>query len=414
MEKKKGLHYGWLIVFSCFMIMSLYLCIVMNCPGLFLISVTEEFGISRSQYTLNTTVISVAMMIVAMNAGRIYSKFSVKKVMMVSSIILPIAYFFFSKATSIYMFYAISAVVGLCLGLCGMVPMSTLITRWFNEKKGLATGLAFTGSGLGGMILQPIIGQLIANTGWRNTYAILAVIMFVLVVPCTVFILKDDPADKGLEPYGGAKKADETVAVAVEEDGMTLGEARKKAYFWMFLPLVTLSSAAACSMVQNVSPYVTDLGFDPTVAASLSALSLGVLAACKVLLGQIFDKKGSLFTTVMSLTCLVAAAACYASAVNTAFLYAGIFISGLGIAYTTVGYPINTQTMFGKKDYSAIYGNVASFSSIGTALGSPITSLIYDATGSYRMAWAMWAAVNAVAIFVFIALNKMAENDRAK
>ena len=410
MESKKGLHYGWLVVFSCFMIMSLYLCIVMNCPGLFLISVTEEFGISRSQYTLNTTVISAAMMVVSLNAGRIFSKFSVKKVMMVSSIILPLAYFFFSKATSIYMFYVISAVVGLCLGLCGMVPMSTLITRWFNEKKGLATGLAFTGSGLGGMILQPIIGKLIVNVGWRSTYAILAVVMFVLVVPCTVFIIKDDPAEKGLQPYGGAPKAVDNAPV-VEEDGLTLAQARKKAYFWMFLPLVTLSSAAACSMVQNVSPYVTDLGFDPTVAASLSALSLGVLAACKVLLGQIYDKKGSLFTTVMSLACLVAAAACYGSAVNTAFLYAGIFISGLGIAYTTVGYPINTQSMFGKKDYSAIYGNVASFSSIGTAIGSPITSMIYDATGSYRMAWFMWAAVNAVAIIVFIALTKMAEKD---
>jgi MFS family permease len=333
--------------------------------------------------------------------------------MMVSSIILPIAYFFFSKATNIYMFYVISAVVGLCLGLCGMVPMSTLITRWFNEKKGLATGLAFTGSGLGGMILQPIIGKLIVNVGWRNTYAILAVLMFVLVVPCTVFIIKDYPSDKGLQPFGGVPKAVDNAPV-VEEGGMTLAQARKKAYFWMFLPLVTLSSAAACSMVQNVSPYVTDLGFDPTVAASLSALSLGVLAACKVILGQIYDKKGSLFTTVMSLACLVAAAACYGSAVNTAFLYAGIFISGLGIAYTTVGYPINTQSMFGKKDYSAIYGNVASFSSIGTAIGSPITSMIYDATGSYRMAWFMWAAVNAVAIVVFIALNKMAQKDRTK
>ncbi|MBR5520572.1 MAG: MFS transporter [Oscillospiraceae bacterium] len=413
MEKKKGLHYGWLIVFSCFMIMSLYLCIVMNCPGLFLISVTEEFGISRSQYTLNTTVISVAMMIVSLNAGRIFSADRIKKVMMISSIILPVAYFFFSKATNIYMFYLISAIVGFCLGLCGMVPMSTLITRWFNEKRGLATGLAFTGSGLGGMVLQPIIGKLIATTGWRNTYAVLAVIMFVLVVPCTVFIIKNDPADKGLEPYGGAKKPMESAPV-VEAEGMTLAQARKKAYFWMYLPLVTLTSAAACSMVQNVSPYVTDLGFDPTVAASLSALSLGILAGCKVLLGQIFDKKGSLFSTVMSLICMGVACFCYASATNSAFLYAGLVISGLGIAYTTVGYPINTQAMFGKKDYSAVYGNVASFSAIGTALGSPVTSIIYDATGSYRMAWAMWAVVNAVAVFVFIALTKMAEKDTDK
>ncbi len=409
MKKTKGVHYGWLIVFACFMVMSLFLCIVMNCPGLFLISVTEEFGISRSQYTLNTTVISVAMMLITLNAGRIFSTFSIKKVMTFSSIILPIAYSMYSKATSIYIFYAISLIVGLSLGLCSMVPISTLITRWFNDKKGLATGIAFTGSGVGGVILQPIIGKLIVNVGWRQTYFILAVIMFVLVVPCIIFIIKDYPSDKGLEPVGSVKSESSEV---VFDDGMTLAQARKKPYFWIYLPIVTITSAAACSMVQNISPYVTDLGYATTVAASLSALSLGVLAISKIILGQIFDKKGVLFGTLIGLICLIMASVSYASAVNTAFLYFGIIISGLGIAYTTVGYPTNTQDMFGRKDYSAIYGIVRSFSSIGTAIGSPITSILYDATGSYRAAWIMWAILNIIVVIVFIMLHKKAIKDK--
>lgn len=409
MEKKKGLHYGWLVVFSCFMIMSFYFCVVMNCPGLFLISVTDAFGITRSQYTLNTTVISLAMMVIALTAGKIFSKFKIKPVMVTAGIILPVAYACYSQAKNIYMFYGISLVVGLCLGLCGMVPMSTLITRWFNDKKGLATGLAFTGSGVGGMVLQPIIGRLIANVGWRQTYFILGVVMFVFVVPCLIFLIKDFPSDKGLEPVGGAVKADEGQA---RDDGMGYAQVRKKSYFWIFLPLVTISSAAACSMVQQVAPYATDLGFSATVAANIGALSLGTLAVGKVLLGQIYDKKGNLFSTLLGLGCLVAAAACYSGATSSRLLYRGIVISGIGIAYTTVGYPINTQTMFGKKDYSSIYGIVQCFSSIGTAIGSPITSVIYDKTGSYRFAWIMWGVVNAAMIVIYIVLNKMSKKDR--
>ena len=409
MEKKKGLHYGWLVVFSCFMIMSFYFCVVMNCPGLFLISVTDAFGISRSQYTLNTTVISLAMMVVALSAGKIFSKFKIKTVMVLAGIILPLAYACYSQATNIFMFYGISLVVGLCLGLCGMVPMSTLITRWFNEKKGLATGLAFTGSGVGGMVLQPIIGRLIASVGWRQTYFILGVAMFIFVVPCIVFIIKDFPSDKGLEPVGGAAAA---VTSRTADEGMTFREAKSKTYFWIFLPLVTLASAAASSMVQQVAPYASDLGFSQTVAANIGALSLGTLAVGKVLLGQIYDKKGNLFSTLLGLACLVGAAACYSGATSQILLYAGIVISGFGIAYTTVGYPINTQTMFGKKDYSSIYGIVQCFSSIGTAIGSPITSVIYDKTGSYRSAWIIWGLVNVAMIALYIVIDRMSKKDR--
>lgn len=410
MKKPKSFHYGWLIVLSCFMVMSLFLCIIMNCPGLFLISVTEEFGITRSQYTLNMTVVSLATMLISLNAGRIFSKFKIRKVMIFGSIILPIAYGLYSQASNIYMFYAISIIVGLSMGLCGAVPVSTLLNNWFNDKKGLAMGIAFTGSGLGGLILQPLIGNLIATIGWRKTYIAIAILMFVLVVPCMIFIVKDHPSDIGLEPFGGIKKSENNEVI--EEKGFTLSEATKKPYFWLYLPIVTISCASASSMIQNISPYVTDLGYDPTVAASLSALSLGILAVCKIILGQIYDKKGNLFGSVLSISCITIAALCYASAVNSTFLYIGLVISGLGIAFTTVGFPINTQTMFGNKDYSAIYGIVASFTSIGTAIGSPITSMIYDATGSYRIAWVMWGTLCLISALLFIVINKMSVKDK--
>ncbi|MEG1863565.1 MAG: MFS transporter, partial [Oscillospiraceae bacterium] len=396
MENRKKLHYGWLIVLSCFMIMSFYLCIVMNCPGLFIIPVTTELGVSRSQYALNTTVISISMMAVALSAGKIFSKVKIRKVMSVAAFVLPLAYACYSRATSITMFYGVSMVVGLCLGLCGMVPMSTLITRWFNEKRGLATGMAFTGSGIGGMILQPIIGQLIANVGWRKTYFILGIVMFIAVVPCVVCFIRDDPSEKNLEPYGKAP----VNKGAVNADGLTFAQAKKTPQMWLLLPIATISSAACSSMVQQIAPYAMDIGYSSTVAANIGAISLGTLAVGKIILGQLYDMKGSKFGTYMSVGAIVAALTCYTMASAQAILYVGIIFSGLGIAFSTVGYPIVTQSLFGKKDYSAIYGWVSCAGSIGTAIGSPLTSMIFDATGSYRMAWIVWSVACVVLLII--------------
>lgn len=411
MKKENKLHYGWRIIFACFMLMSFYFCVVMNCPGLFLTSVTQEFGISRSQYTLNTTVISIAMMIVSLNAGKIFSKFKIKSVMRLAGLVLPIAYAGYSIAPNIRIFYGISLVVGFSLGLCGMVPMSTLITRWFNDKKGLATGLAFTGSGLGGVVLQPVIGQLIEAVGWRKTYFAIAVIMFVFVYPCIMFLIKDYPSDKGLEPVGGLAKTENNI---VPDDGIMLSQARKKAYFWMYLPLVAISCAAACSMIQQIVPYATDIGYDPTVAANIGALNLGTLAVAKIILGKIYDTKGNLAGTVTSLLALAVALVLYYNANSPAILYLGIIFAALGIAYTSVGFPINTQTMFGKKDYSAVYGVVFCFSSVGTAIGSPITSMIFDATGSYRTAWLIWGALIVLTTVIYIIIDRISAADRKK
>ncbi|MEG1782525.1 MAG: MFS transporter, partial [Oscillospiraceae bacterium] len=294
-------------------------------------------------------------------------------------------------------------VVGLCLGLCGMVPMSTLITRWFNEKRGLATGMAFTGSGIGGMILQPIIGQLIANVGWRKTYFILGIVMFIAVVPCVVCFIRDDPSEKNLEPYGKAP----VNKGAVNADGLTFAQAKKTPQMWLLLPIATISSAACSSMVQQIAPYAMDIGYSSTVAANIGAISLGTLAVGKIILGQLYDMKGSKFGTYMSVGAIVAALTCYTMASAQAILYVGIIFSGLGIAFSTVGYPIVTQSLFGKKDYSAIYGWVSCAGSIGTAIGSPLTSMIFDATGSYRMAWIVWSVACVVLLIIFTVMNKL-------
>ncbi|MDL2215490.1 MFS transporter [Ruminococcaceae bacterium OttesenSCG-928-N02] len=400
--QKNGFHYGWVIVFCGFMIMCFVTCIVSNCVSLFVKPVSEGLGITRQAFSLTTSFYSVAGMLMSLLVSKIIARYDVKKVMMISSVLMPIIYAGYGVANNIYIYYAISFALGFLGMALTMVPISTLITRWFNEKRGLALGLALTGSGLGGVFLSPLASGWIAQYSYQRTYLILALLMFVMVVPCTFFLVKNHPEDKGLEPYGGYPTGTATKAAS----GMSAAQARRTPLFIMWVPVVVLVTASCSSMMQQLVSYVSDIGYDPAFAGRVGAMLMGSLAIGKILLGQLFDRLGAKRAALLSLLMLLSAFSCLLFAQNILFLYAALVFAGLGIAFSTVAYPVITQDLFGSKDYTAIYSNITLASNLGMTFGSPMTATIYDVTGSYFTAWAMYAVVAAVCIVIVSTLYK--------
>ena len=71
------------------------------------------------------------------------------------------------------------------------------------RRRGLATGICFMGSGLGGMILNPLLGIWLERCGWRMSFRILGVIMAVVAIPC-VLLVRIRPEHMGLRQIGRA------------------------------------------------------------------------------------------------------------------------------------------------------------------------------------------------------------------
>lgn len=397
--ERKKIYYGWFIVFSCFMIMCFGLCVVMNCTGLFVKPVSEALGISRQAFSLNTTLASVAMMVVSPFAGKIYARFGLKRVMVIASIGLTGSYMCYSIAPNITVMYGVSVLVGFFLALIAQIPSSMLVTRWFNEKRGLAMGLVYMGSGVGGVLLNPIIGILITRVGWRITYLALGILMLVFIVPCTLFLIRSEPGELGLEPYGGKVQL---VAGQGENDGVFLGEAKGDPRFWVWLFIVCVTTGSCSAIVQQLTSYVSDIGYSYTVGANVSAVSLGLLAVGKVLLGRLFDGMGTRKTCFLSVGCVLLSCVFLTMASSVYMLMAFLPLFGLGCAITTVAYPIVTTELFGKKDYGSIFGIVSVANSLGTAMGSPVAASIYDRTGSYVFAWYLFIGLFAIDIFAFL------------
>lgn len=399
--RTSGFHYGWVIVVSCFMIMCFALCLIMNCFGLFIKPVTEDLGMSRQAFSMNSTMISAAMMVVSFFSGKVFSgRVSIKKIMMVATVGLSASYALYSMASTPVVFYAISIAVGIFLALLAQVPCSMLVNNWFREKKGLAMGLVFMGSGVGGIILNPIISALMGSVGWRMTYLVMAGVMFVAVAPCTFFLIRVRPEDKGLEPYGGRAQGG-----ASEVYGMTYAEARRDLRFWLLLLSVMIITGCCASVVQQLASYVSDIGYSYEVSAMVSSCSLGLMAVGKLLTGRMYDKLGVRTSTLICMACVIGGIGILSMAASgVAFIGVFLVLFGVGCALTTVAYPILTTALFGNRDYSSIYGIVNVANSVGTAVGSPIAAAIFDSQGSYVPAWYLAAALLCVDFVVLLVM----------
>ena len=110
---------------------------------------------------VNMTIIAACQMVMALFGGKIFVKFDVKKIMRISSILLAVGYFSYSLATSLPVFYLISVVVGFAMGGTTTMPLSLLIGNWFHQRRGFAVGVAFMGSGIGGMLFSVPIASVL-------------------------------------------------------------------------------------------------------------------------------------------------------------------------------------------------------------------------------------------------------------
>ena len=381
-EKKYPVYYGWLVVAACFLVMGVSVGVVNNSNGVYVKPVCAEMGFSRGAMAMNNTIIAACQMAVAFLAGRIYARFELKAVMRASGLVMGLGYMAYSQARNLWMFYATSLVVGLSQGLLVAVSVSMLITNWFHARRGTAMGIASMGSGVGGMICNPLAAQLIDAVGWRQTYLILGAGILLFVVPACFFIIRTRPADMGLSPYGESREEEHPKA----EEGLTARSARRTAQYWAMSVLGLVNGMSAVALVHNVTPHLSDVGFSTLTASAVASLSMGFLAVGKALVGYLYDKLGPRWASLLSNGAMLLG---FVGMLLVPFRPAiGLIVLGCGVggAFGAVATPILTEIMFGRKEFGAIIGSITAFGNIGAMVGPVAVSSIYDVTGSYKPA----------------------------
>lgn len=401
---KTRIYYGWIVVLSGTALMATVVGIVNNCFGLYIVPACRELGFTRQQMGLCQTMLALGSMVVALFSGAIFPRANLKRLMGLGAIVMCLGYALFSVAHTLAQFYLIALVVALAQGLVNVVPLSIILGNWFNEKRGMAIGLTFMGSGLGGMLFNMIGGQLIAAFGWRATVLVFSGILCAVVLPIVFFVIKVKPEDMGLLPLGAQQAPADAPPPS---EGLPLKRILRTSTFYLLALDIAVAGMAVNAIATTATPFYTDVFGSETIGANLSSAFMAVLAVGKFALGALYDRLGARSATTLARVLLVISLLALSQGARVPFIVVYLLSCGLACASSSVSMPILARSAFGAGGSVAITGIFSAAQSLGGLIAPAFGGWICDMTGSYAPSYQLLTVAVIATIFpMYFALSR--------
>lgn len=384
--KEKRFTYHYVIIIACFLMMAATVGITVNTFTIISPAMIEDLGITATQAQLISLVSTLANMVAGLFVGKLMARFGMRKTMTVGTILMCGGFALRGAASTMLTLCASNFVCGLGMAEISTIPSGVLVNNWFSmEKKGTMSGIAFTGSVVGGILFVQVATALMKVYDWRVTHYVLAAVCAVLMLPISMFVVRARPEEKGLLPLG-VKSGDKAASAPLT--GISAGKFLKTGSFWLLAASMFIIGFINMGMQNNFSIYMQDeLGHSEGFSTNVFTLVMGIQIVGKVVLGAVYDKKGVKFGTAYCTVLFLLAAGCSLKAGGTGLAIAFGAFFGLVCSMTTVTPPYLTMLVVGRRNYSVIYGLLSLFYGVGVAVGPVVAAKVFDGSGSYAPAW---------------------------
>jgi MFS family permease len=394
MAGTRPVFWGWYVVFSSFVILTL------------IYGARYSFGIFVKpmflEYDWPMTVISLAASInlityasAGILAGWLLDRLAPRWITTVGILLTTagfVAASYVSTPLGLYLSYGV--LVGVGSAGCGAVACTASIGKWFVKKRGIAVGIAAMGIGVGTMIMAPLTGYIVKNFGWRAGFLCIGGLVCVVgIIISQIFMGKDNPQHYGLQPDGETVSSDQPIQ---SPSGEALPKPSIKPVvtdhrFWL-LVLCNLFAVMTVMMtfVHQVA-YATNRGIDKIEAAAAIGL-IGIMGSCgKFFFGWLSDRiNDAKYSAALGFFLMAIGMFLLWRADNVVILYAFALFYGFGYGSLAPVAPYLISDRFGGRVLGVAYGLLTFFAAgIGGALGPLIGGFIFDKTGSYQLGWIM-------------------------
>jgi len=412
MNGEKKLTYHWVIVGAVFILMAMTVGFPVNCFSVFAPAWVAYFQCPTSTIQLVNMIATLVTAISCIFLARVIRKLGFRKAIAMYSVIALIGLFGRSTANSVPMLIVWSVLQAIGLSGCSTVPCGMLINNWFVKDRGTATGIAFTGSVVGGLILVQLSKIWVANAGWQRANLYLCIIAAVCMLPIAFWIAVEKPADKGMYPLGVTEETLKAGTARAAATGIRKSAFTKTPVFWMLALVFFLIGFCNLGMQNNITlALIYQHGFTAAQAANVFSVNMFIQIFGKILLGKIYDKKGikaaSIYTLVLYILCTVTMIMATGNIV-IGLIFGGLF--GLMSSSTTVAPPYILGSAVGTREYSAIYGILNLIFVAGCAIGPIIASSVFDKTGSFNTIFIVFTVLAVVSGLLTIVAAKKAQD----
>lgn len=301
--------------------------------------------------------------------------------------------------TEVYLAYGLG--IGLGIG-CSYVPAVAAVQRWFLRRRGLASGLAVSGIGVGTLLMPSVAAALIDALGWRSAYLVLGGVTAVLGTGMALLIV-NDPRDHGTGPDGDALPPQPPDAA---RPGTPLRKAVTSRPFVVLYGACVICAFGVFVPFVHLVPYAVDHGVPPASAVMLmGVIGLGSTAG-RFFLGNLADRVGRQTALAGTIVGMALALAVWAFSTSLPGLVVFAFAYGVFYGGWVAVLPAVVMDLFGGRSISGIIGALYSSVALGTLVGPSAAGFIYDFSGSYRVPILACVAANAVAAAIVVAMSR--------
>ena len=274
----------------------------------------------------------------------------------------------------------------------GYVVPSAVGSKWFPDKRGLIIGLMVGGYGAGSAIFGPLATSLIERVGWRSTFQILAGIFFVMTMLAT-YLMKNPPV--GFRPrHWNPAQSKTNLSRGVDVDASHMVRTRT---FWALWIAYALGTTAGTMVISQLVPFARAAGH--SAAFAIFILTAMGNASGRFFSGWISDHAGRLNTLrAMLLISAVAMPALFLLRESALIFYALLFIVYYCYGTQLSVYASTSADFWGTKNFGFNYGLLLLAWGFAGIMGPILGGRVYVATGEYRWAFFIAAAVSLIAI----------------
>ena len=397
-------NYRWIILAVCFLTITITNGLTLGGLVVFdrelldyLSEVTGE-EVLRQELKLKDAITLWSTAVFAFIAGIIIDKVGVKALMISGLLMLSATFYFYAISDSLLDMYIIHIFQGMVLSMSGMVINVVLISKWFNDNRGLAIGVLLAGTSVGNGIFPQINTYLltISDGDWRQVMMWLAYIPLAYI-PVLFALIKENPEDMA----NNEEDTRNNFKASSIEGGLSLQQTLVTPNFWFLSVMAFCTFYSILAMIGHVFLMLDGEGYSPQVSATgVSIIFIGGFIG-KVISGKLAEMIGRKIVLVGGVAMMLLGSLLIVAAIfykNPLLIWIGLTLYGTGWGglYTLI--QLLVADLFGLIAIGKIMGVINIIDTIGGGLGPIITAVIYDSTQNYFMPFLVISVLLAIAL----------------
>ncbi len=374
--------HGWIVVILGFFSISMFG--VINSYSTFIKPLETYLNTSRTTisgaYAIELSFYSVFSLLM----GWIVDKYGARLALWGAAVFLGGGIALCGTITAVWQLYLFFGVIaGIGHSAVFVVP-STIVSKWFIKRRGLALGLTVCGLGFGLFLVPPVSARIISTYGWRASFLVLGAFAFLVLVIVGMFMKK--PEEMGLRALGAGEES--KLAAPPTTRDYALPEILKARAFWVVYLTAVFCYGAEQMLVVHLVPYCASLGIGPSEAAfGLSCLGIGTICG-RIGMGWISDRIGRIPALMISIGLQTGTTFVMLLIASASLLYPIMLLVGVGYGGWAVLAIVILGDFFGVRNLGKASGVYFTNGVLGSLVGPLLAGWIFDVTRSY-----FWAII---------------------